>query len=180
MRLAPSAARAAAPRTTPSRPRALGPAPSSPPRSRTNFDERGNKIDSARRPAALPRRIHFSGRFSVTKGEALGRFRLLPHAVRARDALEAAGGDIARVPLDFFGAVTAKNVAERERAAAQLALRADAGGGSSGSCGRSQPAPAPKRRRADGDEQGAAAATGAHQGARTRARTAAVAGAATV
>ena len=179
MRLAPSAARAAAPRATPSRPRALGPAPSSPPRSRTNFDERGEKIESARRPAALPRRIHFSGRFSVTKGEALGRFRLLPHAVRARDALEAAGGDIARVPLDFFGAVTAKNVAERERAVAQLALRADAGGGSCGSSGRSLPAPAAKRRRTDGDEQGAATATCAHQGARTRARTAAAAGAAT-
>jgi hypothetical protein len=94
--------------------------------------------------------------------------------VRARDALEAAGGDIARVPLELFGAVTAKNAAARLRAVAQRAVRADAGDSSSGGSGRSPPAPAPKRRRADDDEQGAAAATSAPQGAHTRARTAAI------
>jgi hypothetical protein len=154
------------------------------PCSRTNFDERGEKNEVVRAPVSLPRRINLSGcRYYIIRGDALGRFRLLAHAVRARDALEAANGDVARVPADVFGSVTAKNVAERERAAAaQRALRASAGdsgssggggssggsggsgGGGSSSTGAALSVRAPKRQRL-GDAAEARAPTSAAQGA---------------
>ena len=110
----------------------------SPRRSRTNFDEHGAKIDVDRKPAGLPRRIYWEcGRYVVSNGgHALGRFRLLAGAERARDALEAVGGDMRRVAVEVFGAGAAACAAQREAAAAAGAVG-----------GAAQAAPALKRRR---------------------------------
>jgi hypothetical protein len=95
----------------------------------------------AQPPASLPRRIRWvAGRFKVMKGDVLGRFVLLAHAVRARDAFEAAHDDAAAVPADLFGSPTApkKEAVEALRAAALAPPPAAAAAAE---------APAPKRPR---------------------------------
>ncbi len=114
--VASRAARAAALRVDA---RARGSPPRRPVRSRANFDEHSAKIDAGRMPPGLPRRVYWcGGRYYVTGGGGcLGRFRLLQDAVRARDAFEAAGGDMRGVAAGVLGSGAAGTAARRPDAA---------------------------------------------------------------